>query len=502
MPLRTRLVLVALSAILMVAGLLTATGWIARYAADERLQDMATSHNDALWQQIISSQLDRMQAAMFGLSRNGSAIRALEQGNRNGLMDSVRPTYNRLSTSHIITQLAIADTDGATMFSAPKTRSEAPLSPILLEVAGTGKVKRGLLKDPDNQLIAFLAFPLYARQVLAGIGLFVQDLQTSLEIFSRYDHTEAFILHADGSPAYATNPEMLSRLTLTLPQLGQSTLANTKLGSNIYAVTISPLTDITGAPQAHLVSIKDHTTAYAHQQMITRLAYSMIIMVLILSLTGLSWYTYRLLSPLRAAIADLHTPTENEGSKAQPTAETDLTARLTPLAGATAANEITALTTELVTADSPDDIPPVPALTSGPQDAVALDPQTINALKTLCPDDSESFLQELIAPFLQETSAQLADLNRAVEAADTDTLDYTAHALKGSCTYIGAQNMATLCQSLQALSQQPITPMADIIAAIEQLTAEFDRVRHALEAEIRQIENNASYTPAEVPRRF
>lgn len=146
---------------------------------------------------------------------------------------------------------------------------------------------------------------------------------------------------------------------------------------------------------------------------------------------------------------------------------------------------------DLATADSPDDTPPVPTPTSGPQDAAALDAQTINTLKMLCPDDSTSFLQELITPFLQETSTQLVDLNTAVEAADTHALEYTAHALKGSCAYIGAHNMATLCQSLQTLSRQPITPMADIITAIEQLTAEFERVRHALEAETRQIENES-----------
>ena len=736
MPLRTRLILVALSSILLVAGLLTGAGWMARYAAEERLQHTATSYNATLWQQVISSRLDRMQAAMFGLTRNRTAIRALEQHNRKTLAQSVRPTYNRLSTSRIITQLVVVDTDGAMMFSAPKHDFGSTLSPIILETAGTGKIKRGLLKNRENQLIAFLAFPLYARHVLVGIGMFVHDLQTPLEVFSHYDSTEAFILYADGTPAYATDPEMLSRLTLALPQLGQSTLAHTKLGANVYAVTISPLTDIIGAPQAHLVSIKDHTTAHAQQQLITRLTYTIIIVVLVLSLIGLWWYVHRAFSPLRATIAAMHTLTENEGSMAQLMAETNLAAMLTPPAKASAANEITALTTAfrhmiekrqqveeenahlltqteaahrakcefldnisheirtplngimgmtgllLGTALSPeqreyadtvrhsseillnlindildfskietgklvlervefdlrttledvlellaeqasakhldlvgklhpnvpcqvegdparlhqllthlvgnavkftetgkvsvqvtlleesdaeavirfditdtgigipvelqsqlfqlfsqadgstsrkyggtglglaisqqlvtlmrgtigvDSIPgsgstfwftiplakPSPFQSTAPQDTAALDAQTIDALKTLCPDGSTAFLQELITPFLQETSSQLADLNTAVDAADTYALEYTAHALKGSCTYMGAQNMAMLCQNVQILSQQPVTPMADIIAAIEQLTAEFDRVRHALEAETKQLKNEA-----------
>jgi HPt (histidine-containing phosphotransfer) domain-containing protein len=141
------------------------------------------------------------------------------------------------------------------------------------------------------------------------------------------------------------------------------------------------------------------------------------------------------------------------------------------------------------TADSPAAAPPVPAPASSPPDTAVLDAHTIDALKALCPDDRGAFLQELITPFLQETSAHLADLNMAVDAADTCVLDYTAHALRGSCTYMGAQNMAILCQRIQALSQQPITPMADIITTIEQLTAEFDRVRHALESETRQLMN-------------
>ena len=129
MPLRTRLILVALSAILLVAGLSTTAGWMARYAAEERLRDMATSHHATLWQQVISSQLDRMQAAMFGLTRNWAAIRALEQGNPKPLAENVRPTYNRLSTSRVLTQLVVADTHGAIVFSAPTHHPGSTLSP-------------------------------------------------------------------------------------------------------------------------------------------------------------------------------------------------------------------------------------------------------------------------------------------------------------------------------------------------------------------------------------
>ena len=208
-----------------------------------------------------------------------------------------------------------------------------------------GKIKRRLLKDRDHQLTAFLAFPLYVRHVQVGTVMFVHNLHTPLENFSHYNRAEAFILHADGTPAYATHPERLPRLTLALPQLGQSTFTHTRLGSHMYTVTISPLTDMNGASQAHLVSLKDHTAAHAQQQLITRLTYTVIIAVLVLSLIGLWWYVHRAFSPLRTTIAAMHTLTENEGSMTQLMAETDLTAMLTPPVGSSAANEMTALTT-------------------------------------------------------------------------------------------------------------------------------------------------------------
>ncbi len=316
MTLRTRLILVALSSTLVVTVLLTTAGYLAQHATDEQLRHMAMASDTLRWQQVISSQLDRMQAAMFGLTRNHAALRALRHGDTARLATSVRPTYNRLSTSRILTKLYVTDAAGTVRFAAPQMHPTTTIPAVELTTLWDGKVTRGMVRDHDGALVAFFAFPLYVRGTAGpvGIGIFARDLQAAIEDFKRDYSMEAFVLQPDGSYAYATHSTALPPLTLPVPQLGQSSVETMRLDNKVCSITISPLSDISGTPQAHLVSLKDSTASYIHQRLIRYFTYSIAAGGILLSLVGLSWYVHRALHPLKAAISTMHAIAEDQGS--------------------------------------------------------------------------------------------------------------------------------------------------------------------------------------------
>ena len=110
-----------------------------------------------------------------------------------------------------------------------------------------------------------------------------------------------------------------------------------------------------------------------------------------------------------------------------------------------------------------------------------LNAETFGALKKLSATTAPTLLIELIDTFLQDTTSHLQTLRKAAALSDTTALVQTAHALKGSSRYIGAQHLAAICQTLQQLGQDGCVMNA--VAHIEQLADEFKRVREALEKE-------------------
>ena len=106
----------------------------------------------------------------------------------------------------------------------------------------------------------------------------------------------------------------------------------------------------------------------------------------------------------------------------------------------------------------------------------ALDTTILAALQELSESTGPDFLSQLIADFVQDTTASLEALQAAVHAGNAETLAQVAHSLKGSSASIGALGMADLCATLQALGRRgAVTEAAPLV---EQLVGEFSRVRH------------------------
>jgi PAS domain S-box-containing protein len=87
-------------------------------------------------------------------------------------------------------------------------------------------------------------------------------------------------------------------------------------------------------------------------------------------------------------------------------------------------------------------------------------------------------LTNLIDLFIKDTTERIEMMRKANEAA---SLAQTAHALKGSCGYLGANRLASICEALENIGRAGSIDSADPLLGL--LDEEFARVREALEVE-------------------
>jgi methyl-accepting chemotaxis protein len=170
--LQTRLILVVMSTLLLVAVALIGLGWMAQNSIEERFRHATISRQDVLWREIVSGQLELMTASTSGLTRNEGALHALQDNNPSRVAANAMPTYNRLSAASVLTKLQLTDLDGAVLFSTPHLLMGKTKKALVLEALQQGKVKQGIARDDDGELVALLVFPLYLRGKPIGAGIF------------------------------------------------------------------------------------------------------------------------------------------------------------------------------------------------------------------------------------------------------------------------------------------------------------------------------------------
>jgi HPt (histidine-containing phosphotransfer) domain-containing protein len=91
----------------------------------------------------------------------------------------------------------------------------------------------------------------------------------------------------------------------------------------------------------------------------------------------------------------------------------------------------------------------------------------------------EDTVARLIALFLRETPARVADSRAALESGDAPSLERAAHALKGSAGTLGAYALRDLCAQLEDLADSgTVEGAAEVVDA---LAAAFERARLVLE---------------------
>jgi len=302
MTLRTRIIFVAMVSLLLVAITQIAAGWMAQNVTEGRFSEATINGKAVLWRKIVASQLDQMEAGMVSLTRDRESLKAMREGDMETLDESVSTTFNRLSTSKVLTKMQVIDLDGKVLFSAPNDFSGKTKKVLVAEALREREVKRGVERDDDGQLIVEIAFPLYAVGKPVGVGVYARNLQAAIEDFKANDNSENFVVAADATAEYVTHEEMLAGLKPDVPALGESAMAVTDLDGKIYSLVMQPVSGPAGKALAHLVSVSDLTESYARQRKINFSAYLATVLVLGLLLAGLYWYMNRSFRPLNRAV--------------------------------------------------------------------------------------------------------------------------------------------------------------------------------------------------------
>jgi HPt (histidine-containing phosphotransfer) domain-containing protein len=99
-------------------------------------------------------------------------------------------------------------------------------------------------------------------------------------------------------------------------------------------------------------------------------------------------------------------------------------------------------------------------------------PIETESLLARCMADKD-FLREMLVLFQDQFTQNLAVLERAIGAGDTDATREAAHAMKGSAANLSAARLSDLCAAIDLTAKSGRLPPA---SAVEAVKAEFQRV--------------------------
>jgi histidine phosphotransfer protein HptB len=108
-----------------------------------------------------------------------------------------------------------------------------------------------------------------------------------------------------------------------------------------------------------------------------------------------------------------------------------------------------------------------------------IDPEAIENLRSLTPEDPDSFLRDIIGIFIDDTPQRFAELHKSLTEGDRTTFTRAAHSIKGSASNLGALQLYTISADLEKRSRTE--ELATLTERLADLENAFTRARRTLE---------------------
>jgi histidine phosphotransfer protein HptB len=111
-------------------------------------------------------------------------------------------------------------------------------------------------------------------------------------------------------------------------------------------------------------------------------------------------------------------------------------------------------------------------------DTPILDPQAIDALRELNPDDNGEFVREIAGIFLDDTPQRIAELDTSLKCGDVTRFIRAAHSIKGSSANMGATFLKAAAERLEHHSKDHGVDGVDTM--ISEIKAEWTKAEAAI----------------------
>ena len=108
-----------------------------------------------------------------------------------------------------------------------------------------------------------------------------------------------------------------------------------------------------------------------------------------------------------------------------------------------------------------------------------IDPEAIENLRALNPDDDDAFLKDIIGIFLEDTPARISELKQCLTAYDQPKFTRAAHSIKGSASNLGASRVRAVAEKLEHQSRN--SGLDGLESLLTSLDGEFATAKAELE---------------------
>ncbi len=269
---------------------------------EERFETTSVEGVRLLWNTILENQMDNMEANSSALARDRETRSALSSGDIATLNESIKTTYNLLSSGNIISGLQIADKQGQVVSSVPENGSVGSRHPLITKALQQGKVTRGTMTLSDGKPVIAVAFPLLIRGKPIGGAAFYLHLDKAVDVLKKRNQSEVVVLNTQNSVLNATDDSLYQNLKLELPDINSEYMDISPVDKFTYSTTMQPIFDYQKQVVGRLMTIKDYTGSFRTQSQLTWISIAISAIIVVSMLLGLLWYTNRSFMKLHTVI--------------------------------------------------------------------------------------------------------------------------------------------------------------------------------------------------------